>query len=494
MKAEKIFDLNMEKEIEHQTIPDPLAKFNSLIHILKGHEEFRLDTNGFIISSNLEAVNITGYEEWEILGKHIDIFYAEDEKGKVLDDLEKAGRLNLCVISGLRMKRKGIPFWAKMKILTLRDEGNTLIGYKVILQDATHRALSNARVRNLKDEYLAIFNNPFVGSFKLRMSDYRIQICNQKTIDIIGRNDSKGLYFSDFFNSSFQFEQFISLLKSDNRVDGFKFLVKDGKSVENWAVISARYFAGTGFVEGVLFDISEQHSQMLELERVNSELDNFTYHASHDLRSPLTSIMGLINLSKLEPKETVMNYLELIEERVKHLDLVLKDLAAVTYNKGGAIESNKFDFKDEIDMLIKKNPITQSNLAIKIDIEQNCNYYTDSSRLRTILWNLILNAFNYNRSDLNRHTVTIKIKVSPTYASINLHDNGMGVEWSLKDKIFDIFFKATSKPTGTGLGLYIVKSMVDKLKGTISFESTVERGTTFLLAIPNSVNDKRETF
>jgi hypothetical protein len=61
MKAEKIFDLNMEKEIEHQTIPDPLAKFNSLIHILKGHEEFRLDTNGFIISSNLEAVNITGY-------------------------------------------------------------------------------------------------------------------------------------------------------------------------------------------------------------------------------------------------------------------------------------------------------------------------------------------------------------------------------------------------------------------------------------------------
>jgi PAS domain S-box-containing protein len=473
------------QEVQLENVSDPLSKFNSLIHILKGHEEFTLSPSGFIVSSNLEVVNITGYEEWEVIGKHISLFYTDEEKEKALTDLDKATRLKEFTVTGLRLKRRSAPFWAKMRISAIYDNDNTTTGYKVILQDATHRALSNARVRTLKDEYLAIFNNPFVGSFKFKMSDYRLQICNQKTLEIIGRKDSSNLSFRDFFSSQLQFDHFASILEKEKRVDGFKFLVSDEKEQQNWAVISARYFEGNGFAEGVLFDISEQYTQTLELERLNSELDNFTYHASHDLRAPLTTIMGLINLSKVESAEKTPTYLGMIEERVKHLDIVLKDLATVTYNNTSTVESEEFNFRTEIDSLVSLIQKSNPEIQINTEFDQGSNYHTDSTRMRSILWNLIANALSYKRNSASSHLISIKVKIEETHAAIKLVDNGIGLDWNLKDRVWDMFFKSTNQSVGSGLGLYIVKSMVEKLKGKISFESTVENGTTFLLLIPN---------
>src|SRR5882757_6358828 len=93
-----------------------LNKHASLLHILNGEEEFILDQDGFIIGSNLEAVNVTGYEEYEIIGKPISIFYLPDEREKAKSDLEKAYRLGNTIVTGMRVKKRGVSFWAKMKI------------------------------------------------------------------------------------------------------------------------------------------------------------------------------------------------------------------------------------------------------------------------------------------------------------------------------------------------------------------------------------------
>src|SRR5579859_6294315 len=225
--------VSAEEEVKAQENGNALSKFSSLIHILKGHEEFTLSANGIIISSNLEAVNITGYEEYEVIGKSISLFYSEDEKDKAISDLDKAARFKYCVVSGIRRKKRDTPFWAKMKISALYDKQNRVSGYKVIMKDATHRALSNARVQTLRDEYLAIFNNPFVGSFKFRMSDYRIQMCNQKTLEIVGRTNSSDIYFDSLFKAKAQFDHFTASLLKDKRIDGFKFLVNDNRIEEN---------------------------------------------------------------------------------------------------------------------------------------------------------------------------------------------------------------------------------------------------------------------
>src|SRR6478752_5749306 len=170
-------------------------KYASLLHILNGEEEFILNEEGFIIGSNLEAVNVTGYEEYEIIGQHISIFYRPEETEKAKADLEKASRLGNTVVTGLRVKKRGVNFWAKMKIKFTVSERPNGPSFIVILQDTTHRALSKERIRTLKDEYLSIFNNPFVGTFKFKMDGYGIQMCNQKTLEFLGRSSSANLCF-----------------------------------------------------------------------------------------------------------------------------------------------------------------------------------------------------------------------------------------------------------------------------------------------------------
>lgn len=462
-------------------------KYSSLLHILNGEEEFMLDRDGLIIGSNLEAVNVTGYEEYEIMGKHISIFYLPEETGKAKADLEKAERLGSTVVTGLRVKKRGVNFWAKMKIkyvVPVQPEGPS---FNVIFQDSTHRVLSKERIRSLKDEYLAIFNNPFVGTFKFRMDDYRILMCNQKALEILGTKSTANPRLDNFFTSLEQFELFISALQENKKMESFKFLVQDvERQQERWVLISARYFEAQGFAEGVLLDITEQYIQMMELQRVNAELDNFVYHASHDLRSPLTSIMGLVNLGLREQSISVVhNYLHMIRGRIDHLDILLKDLISVSYNNGAEKEYEPFDFKAEADSIIKllRNP--DHNMSVTLDVWQPGDFKTDPVRMRTILRNLLSNAFKYYNPEAGTPFIHLTIRARPTHCAILLRDNGIGIRQEFKNRIYEMFFRATERSAGTGLGLYIVKSTVEKLKGRISFESTVNIGTTFLVTIPN---------
>jgi PAS domain S-box-containing protein len=463
-----------------------LEKYLSLISTLKGQEEYLLDEHGKILSTNLEAVNITGYEEFEVIGANLDVFYPPDDKKKVPEDLKRAVAFGQTIVSGLRLKKRGITFWAKMKIKHFKDSQSP-VAFKVLLQDTTHRALSNLRVQTVRDEYLAIFNNPFVGSFKFRLNDYKLLMWNKKAGEITGRPDSEDVYFNKLFLHEHEFQQFILLLKETKRVEGLKFRVRHKRNgEERWVMISASYFVSQGFAEGILLDVTEQHEQMVELQRVNAELDNFTYHASHDLRAPLTTVLGLVNLGLMENYVgSAPTYFEMIRSRISHMDILLKDLISVSYNNKKELIYESFAFEKEIQEIVKEYDYPGNRCRVDIEIQQQDEFITDAVRMRTILRNLISNAYKYYNPELESPFVKIKTKVSETHAAIQLIDNGIGIEWAHKERIYDMFYRATSRSTGTGLGLYIVKSMIEKLKGQISFESTLGHGTTFLLTIPN---------
>ncbi len=470
---------------ETSRIPE-LEKYLSLINTLKGHEEFLLDVNGIVISSNLEAVNITGYEEYEVIGKHVSIFYPEDEIRKASEDLRRAKAIGSIVITGMRLKKRGTTFWAKMKIKHSTGD-NQKNFFKVTLQDNTHRTLSKIRVQSIREEFLTIFNNPFIGTFKFRSNDFKILLCNQKTLDITGQANSDNLFFNDLFSCSIQWKQFKQLLDDDKKVEGFQFLINDSRTVgKNWGLISVRHFESQGFVGGVLMDISEQYHQMTELQRVNLELENFTYHASHDLRAPLTTVMGLVNLGLKETTvEGSRNYFEMIQTRIQHLDTLLKDLVAISYNSKIEIASELFDFKKEIDLLIETLQGPHPLVRVSKEIVQPLDFFTDATRMRTILRNLFSNSLKYHNPDNESPYLIIKVRAGLTHASIKVQDNGIGFDRTYKEKIFDMFFRATTQSNGSGLGLYIAKSMLEKINGKISVESTLHKGTTFLLTVPN---------
>jgi PAS domain S-box-containing protein len=464
-------------------------KYLSLLNILKRHEEFILNKDGIIVSSNLDAVNITGYEKEQVIGKHISMFYPEEEKSKATADLEKSVRLGRVVVTGLKLKKRSISFWAKMKIQPIKLESDQVTGYKVILKDGTYRALSNMRVRTIKDQYLSIFNNPFVGTFKFRMSDHKLLMWNPKTSQLTGRDDFSRSSFRDFFHIPIEADYFFELLNENEKIGEFEFRLNTiGFNEPRWCLLSCRHFTSFDFAEGILVDITDQKKQLQELKKVNTELDRFIYHASHDLRSPLTTMMGLTNLIDLDKTgEHTHQYNEMLKERIMHLDTLLHDLVSVAYNSTVNPDLEIIPFDKELQSIIRYEVGQNESVKVDFRLDAKADFYSDAIRIKAILKHLVSNAFKYYNKHEAYSWVNILITVSESAATIEIEDNGIGIDQVQQGRIFEMFFRATNEVQGTGLGLYIVKAMIDKLGGQIHFQSTRGMRSFFRVIIPNQI-------
>ena len=225
-----------------------------------------------------------------------------------------------------------------------------------------------------------------------------------------------------------------------------------------------------------------------ELVKANFELDSFVYRSSHDLRAPLRSVLGLINLVRLEDDAQQQdNYLNLIEKSVNRLDNFINDLTHFSRNSRMSIERLKVDFKAILDESIENLRYMEnaSQVEVRVNITQDCDFFSDSSRISIILHNLLSNSVKYQRIASGDSFVTANIHVTAQNATITVTDNGMGIEAEYLPKIFDMFFRASANSYGSGLGLYITKQAVEKLMGTLHVESKVNAGTTFTITLPN---------
>jgi len=477
----------LNKERPELSQPD---RDNSLFNILRGYEEFILNSEGIIISSNLEAVNITGYEEWEVIGSAFSIFYTlkDIQAGKPEADLAVAAKEGQVIMNDWRVKKRNTKFWAKMKINALHNSSKNITGFKIVLKDTTHKALYNHRIKRIKDEYLNLFNNSYTGIFKFRTKDTQILLLNEKAIEIIGRSDYSELLFRHLFLNTQVFDEFMDVLKREDKVQGFEFQINKTGREESWASVSCRDFKDQGFVEGILIDVTESKKQILELQRLNNELDQFIYHASHDLRSPLTTILGLVNLIGLDkPTPLIAKYSELIGERVHHLDGLLKDLVSITYNNKTNIQAELINFDTEVRSILKEFHHQYTHVQAFLTIEGDYTFATDAVRFRTILRNLVSNALKYHNPTITSPFLKITIRNQGAFAAITVEDNGIGIDDNHLYQIFGMFFRATTQSKGTGLGLYIVKSMIDKLGGQINVKSKQDKGTTFFVELPRLI-------
>jgi signal transduction histidine kinase len=143
-----------------------------------------------------------------------------------------------------------------------------------------------------------------------------------------------------------------------------------------------------------------------------------------------------------------------------------------------------FHFRQEIDTLMtsfKKS----DKVEININIQEMPGFRTDAFRLRTILRNLISNSLTYHDPGMSDPVIDLLVSITSTHCHIQLKDNGTGINPGLQSRVFEMFFRGSEQSKGTGLGLYIVKSMVEKLKGQISFESHVGQGTHFSISLPS---------
>lgn len=226
-----------------------------------------------------------------------------------------------------------------------------------------------------------------------------------------------------------------------------------------------------------------------KLRKVNKDLDSFLYSTSHDLRAPITSILGITYLGKVElTEEKGRNYMELIEQRAEKLNIILTDILRLSKTKKLEIKMQTLRFSDLVKEVISDVEFSKGTSSIRLDFDRDADnmFYCDYNQISIVLSNLITNAVKYHRLNQEDPYIRIGMKRVSGNVVITMEDNGQGIPMHSLNKIFDMFFRASQETDGTGLGLYIVKEALAKVKGKIEVESEFGKGTTFTITLENA--------
>ncbi len=226
----------------------------------------------------------------------------------------------------------------------------------------------------------------------------------------------------------------------------------------------------------------------VELQKANNELTKFAYSVSHDLRSPLTSILGIINLAKITPEMHVaLSYFEMIESRVFKLDTFIKNLIDHSKNARNEAINVNINLKEFITSIWEAYKQHDNTINFELSINEGHVFYGDSLRLKIIFENLISNAIKYQNPLEKNHFIKIDILMENHQVHITISDNGIGIDENHISNIFNLFFRTEDAlyTEGTGIGLYLVKEAIAKIGGKIEVCSSLSQGTSFELLIPN---------
>lgn len=247
---------------------------------------------------------------------------------------------------------------------------------------------------------------------------------------------------------------------------------------------SLRHIAQT-FELGKLQRNDEQNKL---LRKTNLELDKFVYSVSHDLRAPLLSMQGVIDMTEMfSEEELTIKHMGMLKESVEKLDTFIADIHHYSRNARQEMKLQTIDFQHLLDGLNQQLAYMNGTRPIDIHIEVDGNgaFVSDKYRVQMVMNNLISNAIRYQNIENENPFVKVKVKTCENEAMITVEDNGIGIADEKHHKIFDMFYRVSDQSKGSGLGLYIVKETIDVLEGSIAMSSEVGVGTTFHLRIPN---------
>ncbi|MCR6642828.1 MAG: PAS domain-containing sensor histidine kinase [Sporocytophaga sp.] len=227
-----------------------------------------------------------------------------------------------------------------------------------------------------------------------------------------------------------------------------------------------------------------------ELKRINTDLDNFVYTASHDLKAPISNLEGLVNSLSQELQSNNYSqefdlYLNMMKNSILRFKTTISELSDISKIQKDTEEDvdlvNIRELLDEI-FLVHHDTIITARTQISINLKITQISFSRKN-LRSLFTNLITNAIKY-RSPLRRPEITIASEINNDILILTVSDNGLGIETKQLDKVFGMFKRVHTHVDGTGVGLYIVKRIVENAGGKITLNSIVNVGTTFSIQLP----------
>ncbi|RYD74199.1 MAG: HAMP domain-containing histidine kinase, partial [Sphingobacteriales bacterium] len=221
-----------------------------------------------------------------------------------------------------------------------------------------------------------------------------------------------------------------------------------------------------------------------DLHEVNSELAAFIYRTSHDVRGPLSRLLGLCHVGLLDISDlNALEYLEKIQFTAHKMDIILKRLSKLFEITQLETQNDEILFPKLVKEILDELPDYQSD--IKINIQENLQYIADFKLIKFVVFNLVENALKFSNIGENANSlVKIDIVNDHDYIKIQVSDNGSGISEDEAQYIFHMFSQIGMKYENTGLGLYMVKKILDRMGGTITMEKSSEGFTQFTIKLP----------
>lgn len=232
-----------------------------------------------------------------------------------------------------------------------------------------------------------------------------------------------------------------------------------------------------------------------ELLKAKTAIDQFLYSCSHSLRGPLKSIAGLVNLLRvsqgnpdLDPQMVLMS----IDKTIQKMETLLNELEQFLSNSKIDLTTRVVDSQRVMTLVTAeyRDLLSDRGIEMQLSVDAPTPLYTDEGRLRVILSNIVGNAIAFQDASKLKKEISLSLRIAKDYAEFEVRDNGIGMSSDVQSKIFDLFFRGSQQSAGCGVGLYIVKEVLDKMGGDIRVFSSPGKGSTFSFTIPNLSPDE----
>ncbi len=223
-----------------------------------------------------------------------------------------------------------------------------------------------------------------------------------------------------------------------------------------------------------------------ELKEAYRELDIFFYRSSHDFRRPLTTFMGLAEVAKVTLKDSfALELFNKVNDTALSLDKMLHKLQSVSLIGSQELIYTDVFLKEIVQVELDqfRDVFKQKNMDVRVAIEPIQDFHSFPALIKIVLQNLIENSIAFCQTP--SPWIKIEARQSLNSVTIKVSDNGCGIEATYIPRVYEMYFRASEKSKGNGLGLYIVKKIVDKLNGTIEVQSIYGEGTSVIVSIPN---------
>ncbi|MFN8164769.1 MAG: PAS domain-containing sensor histidine kinase [Bacteroidia bacterium] len=464
---------------------------------------YKSSHDGKFIDVNPALVKMLGYSSKEEL-MAIDIktqlyFESSERENAIQQDLDEG-------VSIFRLKKKdGSEIWVEDHGNYTYDDRGKVIYHEGILRDVTRRVEMERRLKEsmkeTADYQLALDQSLIVSATDLhgiiRFANQNLcKISGYKKDELIGRSHK-------ILNSGFHPKEYMEKLWTTILAGGiWRGELRDKKKNGEifWidsTIVPFKDDNGKPYMFlAIAVDITEQKKMMDELsdkysevQKINSELDSFVYSVTHDLRAPLSSMMGVLEIATEENTDpSVADHLALLSGSAKKLDGFITDILDYSKNSRSEVTLEPVDFTELTESITSELKYMGEGYVLplfNVKITDSKEFIGDRLRLKIILSNLISNAIRYQNKMATKPEVNISINVDHLKCTICVKDNGIGISKENQKKIFKMFYRVSTQSAGSGLGLYIVKEAIDKLNGRISVESAPGAGTLFVVEIPN---------